>query len=136
MGRSCKEIKKRILKDYPDVKVEQTADKRSCAEGDTIYLSKEDYEPKKMVDLFNILHEIGHVYTSEKWMPRAEREWRATTWAIFHMKKYGIRIPEWRKKNFQEDIYFWYELEKAFFNRDMRMKKQNLKLFWNEQESA
>ena len=136
MGRSCKSIKERILADYPDVKVEHTEEKQSHAVDDTIYLNDQDYEPRTMVALFNILHEIGHVYTHEKWMPRSEREWRATTWAIFHMKKYGIRIPEWRKKNFQEDVYLWYLLEKEFLHTDMRMKKQNLKLFWNEQESA
>ena len=132
MRESLKSRRDRILKDYADVEVRKTEDKKSHIENGVVCLNKEDYKLDSMVSVFNLLHEIGHVYTNEPWMSRAEREWRATTWAIFHMKKYGIKIPEWRKKNFQEDIYFWYEVEKEFTDHEIRMSKTQLKLFWRD----
>ena len=121
------------MEDYPDIIIKRTEDKKSHIENGMVLLNDEDYNSNNMVSNFNLLHEIGHVYTSEPWTSRAEREWRATTWAIFHMKKYGIKIPEWRKKNFQEDIYFWYAVEKEFTDHEIRMSKAQLKLFWRDE---
>lgn len=129
MGRSKRQ---QIMGDYPCVTVKHTEEKESHTENGIVFLNDEDYSSNTMVANFNLLHEIGHVYTSEPWMSRAEREWRATTWAIFHMKKYGIKIPDWRKKNFQDDIYFWYEVEKTFTNHKIRMNMTQLELFWRD----
>ena len=132
MGRTCKGIMKQIILEHPDITIKKSKTDSSYTENGVIYLAEDDYEPSTMVDVFNLLHEIGHVYTSESWMSRAEREWRATTWAIFHMKKYGVKIPNWRKDNFQDDIYFWYNFEKALTGKKIRMSKSQLKLFWRD----
>ena len=130
MALSCKKIKEKIFKDYPWIKFERSTFGSQERDG-VVYLADDDYDPKTMVDLFNILHEIGHAFTSEPEDSRAEREWMATMWAIFHMKRYGIKIPEWRKENFQDDIYKWYNLEKEL-GRSHRMSKSALKLRWRE----
>ena len=134
MGRTCRERGKQILSDYSGITVKKSEKNKSFMKNGTIYLMEEDYALDNMVSLFNLLHEIGHVYGDEKWMSRAEREWRATTWAILHMKKYGVKIPQWRKKDFQDDIYFWYEIEKTFTENKIRMNKTQLKLFWRDEK--
>lgn len=134
MRKSCKRILEEIKRDFPDVPFEKTDEKNSFAKNGKIYLVPDTYDGKTMVGLFDVLHEIGHVYGDEKWMFRSEREWRASTWAIMMMRKYGIKLPAWRKKNFQDDIYFWYEVEKAFLVDKNRMSKTQLKLFWRDEE--
>ena len=134
MGKSCKKIAEEIRKDNADIKIMKSETKKTHMENGIVYLADDDYKLDNMVSLFNLLHEIGHARTNEKWMARSEREWRATTWAIFYMNKYGVKIPQWRKDNFQEDIYFWYEFEKSLLKAKPRMKKPNLKLFWREEE--
>jgi len=127
---SYKGIKKRIVEDFPEIRFEKSENRTSYMEDGVVYLKEEDYNPKTMVALFNILHEVGHVLTSEPYMGRSEREWRATMWAIFVAKRYGVTIPDWRKENFQKDIYFWFEVEKQLLKTKPRICKTALKLQW------
>lgn len=53
---------------------------------------------------FTLLHEIGHIETTQSWMRRAESEYHATVWAINECKKYGIEVPATIIKKYQDYI--------------------------------
>ena len=43
---------------------------------------------------FTLLHEVGHIETTQAWMRRAESEFYATVWAIETMWMYGLEVPD------------------------------------------
>ena len=53
---------------------------------------------------FTLLHEIGHIETTQSWMRRAESEYHATVWAINECKKNGIEVPATIIKKYQDYI--------------------------------
>ena len=133
MGRvSYKKIKEKIQNDYPNIKMVPSDNKHTHAKDGVIYLLPKDYNPKDMVAIFNILHELGHVFNDKPDMRRHEREWRATTWAIDAAEKYGVTIPQWRKDNFQADVLFWYGMEKDMLKLKCNMNRRTLKLKWRD----
>ena len=53
---------------------------------------------------FALLHEIGHIETTKSKMRRAEAEYYATIWAMDKCKEYGLTIPEYIIKKYQNYI--------------------------------
>lgn len=63
---------------------------------------------QKVVDmevLFDLLHEVGHIMTSNDNMLTCEKEYYATVWAYEHRKEYGIRVGEKIKEKYNK--YIW-----------------------------
>lgn len=65
-------------------------------------------DPSKR-EVFDLLHEIGHLKTNKKGMKRCEEEFYATQWAIKQMKKYNFDLNKKDKEIFQDYIYKWRE---------------------------
>lgn len=57
------------------------------------------------LDIFRLLHEIGHCETYQLKHTKATREFEATQWAINHSKKYNVNISKQNKTIFQDYIY-------------------------------
>ena len=121
MGNKTKTDKKydvfaRIMKDYPDYQYRFGDIETECLYMETpvvICFRLKDYLKCSEVDLFDLLHEIGHAKTDKEGNSRCVREYEATKWAIKHAKKYGVILPDWRRKEFQDDILFWKKMEKG-----------------------
>lgn len=75
-----------------------------------IYFRYEVYKNPTEDDLFDLLHEIGHIQTNNTSMKRCEEEFYATQWAIEHIEKYDIKIPKERLKEFQKYIWMWRDV--------------------------
>lgn len=60
-------------------------------------------------DLFDFLHEIGHVITNRIGMKRCMEEYLATQWAIDHAKDFDVHVSHKRIMEFQNYIYKWRE---------------------------
>ena len=58
-----------------------------------------------VINIFNILHEVGHLETLEEKQTRATREFLATQWAIKELNKMKMKLPIERQKLFQDYIY-------------------------------
>ena len=69
-----------------------------------IYQSKRDYNNMTPQNLFDLLHEIGHLETNTPEMTRHEEECFATKWAVERMKLYDFKLPKQRQKEFDEYI--------------------------------
>lgn len=113
--KKCKAIRDSILKDYPEYEYYIMDCQSHCdymSKPRKIYLNEQEFNNCTHVILFDILHEIGHAKTNRVGQTRCLREYNASKWAIEHCKEYGVRLPEWRRKNFQEDIYKWKKKEK------------------------
>ena len=80
-------------------------------------------------DVFDMLHEIGHLKTNKKGMKRCEEEYYATQWAIKEMKKYKFKLKDEDKKIFQEYIWNWRETGIKLKGKNMPNKNQ-LTLIW------
>ncbi len=55
--------------------------------------------------LFSLLHEIGHCETYRKRQKDITMEFKATQWAIWKSKEYGIKISKEEKNEWQDYIY-------------------------------
>lgn len=53
---------------------------------------------------FELFHEIGHIETTTGKMRRAESEYYATVWAMSMADKYGLEVPDYLIKDYQEYI--------------------------------
>jgi len=82
------------------------------------------------VDLFDLLHEIGHLETNTEDMKRYEQEFLATQWAIKHMNKYGIKVSKQRRKQWQDYIDQWRETSLKLKGKNV-WSKEKCKLNWD-----
>ena len=80
-------------------------------------------------DVFDMLHEIGHLKTNKKGMKRCEEEYYATEWAIKEMKKYKFDLNQRDKRIFQNYIWQWRETGLKLKGKNMPSEKQ-LTLKW------
>ena len=62
-------------------------------------------------DVFALLHEIGHVFTTTKIMKRCEQEYYATKWAIGEARKLNFNVPQEYIDVYQN--YIWEYREKG-----------------------
>lgn len=69
-----------------------------------VFQRKEDFENVTPENLFDLLHEIGHLETNTDEMTRQEKESFATKWALERMKLYDFKLPKARQKEFEEYI--------------------------------
>lgn len=69
-----------------------------------VFQSKEDFENLTPENLFDLLHEVGHLETNTEGMTRQEEEYFATEWALQRMKLYDFRLPKTRQKQFDDYI--------------------------------
>lgn len=60
-------------------------------------------------DLFDLLHEIGHIITNKYKMKRCIEEFLATKWAIENSSKFNVICSDKRFKEYQKYIYKWRE---------------------------
>lgn len=75
-----------------------------------IYFRYEIYKNPTENDLFDLLHEIGHIKTNIVGMKRCEEEFFATQWAIDNMKKYNVTISKDLLSDFQNYIWMWRDV--------------------------
>ena len=80
-------------------------------------------------DVFDMLHEVGHLKTNKKGMKRCEEEFYATEWAIKEMKKYKFELSQKDKQIFQNYIWQWRERGIKLKGKNMPSKEQ-LTLVW------
>ena len=69
-----------------------------------IFLSNKIKEDPTDDNIFEMLHEIGHVLNNNDYMKKCEREYYATMWAINESKKYKLNISNDCKKMYQNYI--------------------------------
>lgn len=75
-----------------------------------IYFKYEIYKNPDDEDLFDLLHEIGHIMTNKSGMKRCMEEFLATQWALDHMKLYKVNITKKRIEKFQNYILEWRDI--------------------------
>jgi Zn-dependent peptidase ImmA (M78 family) len=80
-------------------------------------------------DVFDMLHEIGHLKTNKKGMKRCEEEFYATQWAIKEMKKYKLKLSDVDKKIFQDYIWNWRNTSIKLKGKNVP-SKEHLTLTW------
>lgn len=123
------EKKWKIMEDYDEIKFFVTDDDTMCNYGcGEIYMNEKEFNKCTNIILFDLLHEIGHVKNTKITMPVYYGEYVATKWAIEHCSEYGIKIPAWRKNDFQNDIYKKRD-EDTLINR-LKHRKGSLILNW------
>ena len=69
-----------------------------------VFQSREDFDDLTPENLFDLLHEIGHLETNTEGMTRQEQEYFATEWALKRMKLYDFQLPQKRQREFDEYI--------------------------------
>lgn len=94
-----------------------------------IYFPQNCFKNPCSRDVFDLLHEIGHLETNKKGMKRCEEEYYATKWAIKEMKKYNFNISLADKRIFQDYIWKWRETGIKLKGKNMPTKKE-LTLSW------
>ena len=72
-----------------------------------IYFKYEVYKNPSERDLFDLLHEIGHIQTNNIGMKRCEEEFFATQWALDNANKYKVEITSDLIDTFQDYIWTW-----------------------------
>ena len=94
-----------------------------------IYFPIKRFQNPDKRDVFDMLHEIGHLETNSKGMKRCEEEYYATKWAIQEMKKYGFDLGQKDKQIFQNYIWKWRETGLKLKAKNMPSKEE-LILVW------
>lgn len=94
-----------------------------------VHLTIRGYAEPTDEDVFDILHEIGHIKTNLPGMKRCEEEFYATQWAIKEMKRYKFDIPLKRKREFQKYIWDWRETGLKLRAKNVPSKEE-LTLVW------
>ena len=69
-----------------------------------VYLSNRIKEDPCDDNIFELLHEIGHIMNNTDEMKTCEEEYYATVWAINESKKYKLQITDECKKMYQTYI--------------------------------
>lgn len=75
-----------------------------------IYFKYDVYKNPTENDLFDLLHEIGHIMTNKVGMKRCMEEYLATQWALDNSKKYNVKISKKRIQEFQDYIWKWRDI--------------------------
>lgn len=94
-----------------------------------VYFSKDCFKNPTARDVFDLLHEIGHLETNVKGMKRCEEEYYATQWAIKEMKEYNFDISKQDKTIFQNYIWKWRNTGIKLKAKNIPAKKE-LTLLW------
>lgn len=87
---------------------------------------KEIIENPSTLDLFDLLHEIGHIMSNNEQMAKCECEFYATQWAIDIARKYDVKITFDRFSRYQTGIIEIMEEEK---NNGIRNVPHQSKLY-------
>ena len=86
----------KILNKYKD-KVNimfYNGDSQCYREFNYIFLSNRIIESPTDDNLFELLHELGHIFNNDDSMRLCEEEYYATVWAIKESKKYKLKISK------------------------------------------
>lgn len=94
-----------------------------------IHFPIENFKDPNVREIFDLLHEIGHLKTNKKGMKRCEEEFYATQWAIKEMKKYNLELDSINKHIFQNYIWKWRETGIKLNGKNIPNKEQ-LTLIW------
>lgn len=94
-----------------------------------IHFPLEKFKNPNKRDIFDMLHEIGHLETNVKGMKRCEEEYYATKWAIEQMKLYKFTLSKTDQLIFQNYIWKWRETGLKLKGKNMPSKEQ-LTLTW------
>lgn len=94
-----------------------------------IHFPISDFKNPGKRQVFDLLHEIGHLKTNKKGMKRCEEEFYATQWAIKEMKKYDLELDLRNKSIFQNYIWKWRETSVKLKGKNIPNKEQ-LTLKW------
>lgn len=70
-----------------------------------IYIKTKNFFEPTTTEIFDLLHEVGHIETNIPGMCHCEDEYYATVWANKELKKLGLEITEKRKGEYQNHIY-------------------------------
>ena len=89
-----------------------------------IYFKYEVYMNPTEEDLFDLLHEIGHIITNHAKMKRCEEEFYATQWAINNLKRYDVEVSNELLDVFQRYIWKWREIGIKHGAKNIPSKKQ------------
>lgn len=89
-----------------------------------IYFTYEKYKNPTERDLFDLLHEIGHIKTNKTGMKRCMEEYLATQWALDHAKKYKVKVTKGLINIFQKYIWDWRETGIKHKGKNMPTKEQ------------
>lgn len=77
-------------------------------------------------DVFDLLHEIGHLQTNTNQMLRYEQELLATEWAIQHCAKYNVTPSKEYKLDVQKYIDSWYYFAKKHKSKRIPLTPKQL----------
>ena len=88
-----------------------------------IFLSNKIIENPIDDNVFEMLHEIGHILNNSDSMKKCEREYYATVWAIKESKRYRLNISDDCKKMYQNYINGYARNRKT-------ISKANVVLVW------
>jgi hypothetical protein len=72
-------------------------------------------------NIFEMLHEIGHILNNDDSMKKCEREYNATVWAIKESKKYRLNISNNCKKLYQNYINGFARNRKTISVKDVQL---------------
>lgn len=89
---------------------------------DNIYLNISVLQNPTIDNVFEFLHEVGHLETNTTKMKRCMQEYLATQWAIDEYQKYGIKPSKETIDIYQEYIYGWRE---RYISRSKTMPSKN-----------
>ena len=70
-------------------------------------------------NIFEMLHEIGHILNNDNSMKKCEREYYATVWAIKQSKKYKLNISDDCKEMYQKYINSYTRNRKTISKADV-----------------
>ena len=72
-------------------------------------------------NIFEMLHEIGHILNNDDTMKKCEREYYATVWAIKESKKYKLKISKECKNMYQDYINGFARNRKTISVKDVQL---------------
>ena len=84
-----------------------------------IFLSNRIKENPIDDNIFEMLHEIGHILNNNDTMKKCEREYYATVWAIKESKKYKLNISNGCKRLYQNYINGYTKNRKTISKADV-----------------
>ena len=91
-------------------------------ENKIIFLSNKIKENPVDDNIFEMLHEIGHILNNNNSMKKCEREYYATVWAIKESKKYNLNISNNCKRLYQNYINSYVRNRKTISRADVVLK--------------
>ena len=117
-----------IKNDYPQIIFSETVQRPYCYIGINIVYVYEDMLSANDDDLFDVLHELGHLFTSTEDMTQYQRELLATKWAIKQCSKYNIVVSTERQTEWADYLDSWFR--RSYRTSRTRSMHVNEKLNW------